>query len=274
MVKLYKIELKKLLTYSTFWVFISIITGLFLLFSFLMAIFEINFMFGGADYNNQFNFQNLLKFPHVYNTLSWVASWFNMLLTLLIIIMVTNEFSYRTYKQHVIDGLLRHELITAKLMVIVGISIIFSIIVWLASVVYGFIYSEPENYAQFFTNSYLIFVYFLQTIAYMSVGLFIAIAFRSVSLSIIIYFGYLIFEGIFALILRFTEMNIYKFLPAKIIRGLTPTPDIDVVMNTKQIAESLENAGDITLWQHSLIALLYSVIFIALSYYITNKRNL
>lgn len=271
MIKLLNIELKKSINYPTFWIFSGILAGLFLLSAFIIAVFEIDFMIGMGTQSNSFNFKNIFQFPHVWNTLAWIASWFNILLTLLIIIQVTNEFAYRTFRQHIIDGLQRNELLIGKLLLIFTIAIAFTLLVFIASFSFGLIFSDKlEN---LFTKIYYLPVYLLQTISYMAFGLMIAILFKNTGLSIIVYFGYLIFEAIIRLILRLLETDLFRYLPMKVISGLTPSPKIEVILGSNPLQNTAEQVTEVSLGTHAILSIVYTSIFILISFMIVKKRN-
>jgi len=272
MLKLLRIELKKNLSYPTFWIFTGIVAGLFILTSLLIAVFEIDFTIGGMGGSSKFDFKVLFNFPHVWNTLAWIASWFNIMLTLLIIILVTNEYAYRTFRQHIIDGLKRSELLVSKIYFILVMALAFTVLVFIASWVFGLIYSKDASMTMIFKNIHFITVYFIQTIAYMTFGMMIAMLFKNTALSLIVYFGYLIFEGIFSFLLQLADIGFYRFLPRKIISGLTPRPRLDVLLG-EQFSQMDSPNLDLTLSANIVICLIYITLFLMVSYRIFQKRD-
>ncbi len=74
-----KIEFLKINKYPFFWITAGITIGLFVLFTSTSALFDIKFIIGqeldGIDLKSYF------RFPHIWNTFTWIASWFNLFLT-------------------------------------------------------------------------------------------------------------------------------------------------------------------------------------------------
>src|SRR5579864_7443787 len=99
MKKLISIELKKILPYATFWIMLGIyVVLLFLMFFFLRSI----KLAGPLAF---LNLDSFYSFPLLWHSLTYVASFFTLLLGILVIILITNEFSFRTVRQNIIDGL-------------------------------------------------------------------------------------------------------------------------------------------------------------------------
>src|SRR5688500_2377894 len=98
MLSLLRIELRKILPYRTIWV----ILGIFILLLFLIvkgsSTIEINGQKAGTS---------LYNFPDIWMKLTYIASYFNLLLGILVIILITDEYSFRTLRQQVIDGYFR-----------------------------------------------------------------------------------------------------------------------------------------------------------------------
>lgn len=269
MKKIISLELQKIIPYSIFWIFAAILVTLFLLFSISISHFEINFFGANVDA------QNFFKFPHIWNTFTWIASWFNHILALIIIILITNEYNFRTFKQGIIDGLNRNQIVAGKLFVIVSLSISFTFVVFLVSAILGSINSD--NFIDFFDKFYFLGIYILQTIAIMSFAMFIAFLLKNTALSIITYIGYIIFETIIRLIFRISGSEIFYYFPMKIISNLTPRPSLSVAINEQQYSDYVQNVEGVYAGIDStttiFLAVFFTTIFIVSTFLIIRKRN-
>ncbi|MCK5171179.1 MAG: hypothetical protein KAQ75_14975, partial [Bacteroidales bacterium] len=230
-----------------------------------------------------FSIKGLYQFPNIWKFFPWVASWFNLFLAIVIIILVGNEFSFRTFRQNVIDGLRRNDLIRGKLILIFTIAVYTLIMVLLAVFIFGLINTKNISFDIIFENSYLILIYFVQAIGYMTLGLLISIIFRNNALSIIMFILY--FFPIEPIIRVMFKAEARNFFPIKIISNLTPTPEFLTMASEK----SHTNASGTSSLDFSEIGLLpeklpvgitvilaagYIGFFIALSTILLNKRNL
>ena len=273
--KLFKIEVIKLLNYTSFKVIIGLHLALFMLVVFVSS--QVNFTVPGFDTSN------LFRFPHVWAYFAWIASWFNLLLAILIIMVTGNEFAYRTFRQHVIDGLGKGQLLQGKLLVILVIALYSFTLVFLSGIVYGTIYSGGSNPAPVFENAGILFVYFLQTIAYMVVGFIIVMMVRTTALSIILFI--LLRFPVEPIIRSFFDPAIRPFFPMKAISSLTPMPEF-LSIASESTFETMEGGNALSLSEMGLIApglppylqllvaLGYVVLFVALTSYSLAKRDI
>lgn len=275
MKKLFNLEKIKALSYPAFKTLMIIH---FLLFFLVILIgSRVHFSVPG------FSVKGLYQFPNIWKFFPWVASWFNLFLAIVVIVLVGNEFSFRTFRQNVIDGLSRNDLIKGKLILIVTIAIYTFLMVLLAILIFGIINTKEFSFNIIFENSYLLLVYFIQAIGYMTLGLLISVIFRNNALSIIMFILYYFpIEPIIRVMFK-TEAR--RFFPVKIISNLTPTPEFLTMTSEK----TYTNADGTSSLDFSEIGLLpeklpvgitvllatgYIGFFIALSTILINKRNL
>lgn len=272
--RLINIELSKLLPYSGFWVPAILWFCLYIAAVFIAT--QISIDLPGL------NFYDLFRFPHLWNVTSWTASWFNLLLAIMIMIYTSNEFSCRMFRQHIIDGFTRNELFLGKLSLIVIFSASATVLVFITTLITGVFYNTSESWKLFFDNSYLILVFFAQSFAYMSVGLFISLLLKNIALSIIIFILY--FFPVEPIIRNFFPDEILFFFPMKVISNLTPPPDVfsisshaqflttvnGQVINSQQQIEQFE----VPLWGNTIAAIIYIALFLTLSHQILRTKRL
>jgi ABC-2 type transport system permease protein len=243
MLKLLKIEAIKLLNYTSFKVLLGLHLALFTLVVFVSS--RINLTVPGFDT------ANLFRFPHVWSYFTWIASWFNLLLAITIIMVTGNEFSYRTFRQHVIDGLERLQLLKGKLMVILAIALYGVVLVFLTGLIYGIIYSSGSNSGPVFGNAGILVVYFLQTLAWMVVGLMTVMILKSTALSIILFI--LLRFPVEPIIRSFFDPAIRPFFPMKAISGLTPMPEFLSIASENSF-ETMDGGNALSLSEIGLLA--------------------
>ena len=275
MKKLFNLEKIKALSYPAFKTLMIIHFLLFFLV--VLIVSRIHFSIPG------FSVKGLYQFPNIWEFFPWVASWFNLFLAIVIIILVGNEFAFKTFRQNVIDGLSRNDLIKGKLILIFSIAIYTFLMVLLAIVIFGLIFTKNFSFNLIFENSHLILIYFVQAIGYMTLGMLISIIFRNNALSIIMFILY--YFPIEPIIRVMFNKEARKFFPVKIISNLTPMPEFLTMTSdnsfTSASGSSSLDFSEIGLLPEKLpqgITLLlatgYIGFFIALSTFLLNKRNL
>ncbi len=275
MKKLFRIELTKSLNYNPF----RIILFLHLLF-FLLGLFAL------PRINIKFPFLSvvpLYQFPHVWNFTTWIAGYYNLTLVLLVIMMTCLEFSNKTYKQQVIFGTSRKELFMEKLVLVFFLSVYVVVLLFLTSVISGLIFSYKITFGIIFERSWLILDSFLQTFAFLSLGILFALIFRNVILSVLIFGFYRIF---FEPIIRSLTHAEYRwFFPTRFITGLTPRPDIIELVKQKLQNADTASPGEMSdfnriipkgvpIWQNIILTLIFLTIVLWISAAIFRKRRL
>jgi hypothetical protein len=275
MKKLFNLEKIKALSYPPFKTLMIIHFLLFFLV--ILVVSQVHFTIPG------FSVKGLYQFPNIWEFFPWVASWFNLFLAIVIIILVGNEFSNKTFRQNVIDGLDRVDLIKGKLILIFTIAVYTLVMVLLAVFIFGLINTKGISFGLIFENSYLILIYFVQAIGYMTLGLLISIIFRNNALSIILFILY--FFPIEPIIRVVFKQEARRFFPMKIISNLTPTPEFLTMTSEKSYTNAsgtssldLSEIGimpeNLSLGITVVLAAGYIGFFIALATLLLKRKNL
>jgi ABC-2 type transport system permease protein len=229
-----------------------------------------------------FSTDYLYQFPNIWEFFPWVASWFNLLLAILVIVMTGNEYTFRTFRQHVIDGLSRFDLLTGKGFLILAIAVYSMLMVLIFALLFGFIFTRDLTMAMFVQKTYILLVYFVQAVAYMSAGFLLVILFRNTALAIVLFILYrLIIEPVFRL---FFPPETRLYFPMKVISNLTPMPEfLSISSGNQQDPDSVDTlnlremgilAEDLPVYLNLLLAVGYTALFIFLAWLLLRKRNL
>ena len=257
MLTLLRTEYRKLLPYRTFWVILGIFAGLLFLIVRSAASITINGQTAGPK---------LYNFPDIWQRLTYIASYFNLLLGILVIILITDEYSFRTLRQQIIDGYFRTDVIASKLLVLLSIAFFATLVV--TSLGFGFGLSATENAsAQQITGNMMYLVYyFVQTLGYMTIAMFAAFLIRKNGLAIIAFLLYFFVEWV----VRFkVDDALNQYFPGKVLNSLAPNP-------TQSLIDSAVGITTTSLSPQQAIfpAILYIVLFIGLSYALLKSRDL
>jgi ABC-2 type transport system permease protein len=188
MLHLLKIDLKKLTNYRTFWV----VGGLYFLTLGFGAASGMEFLkwiartFEDFGQNLNINRIPLYHFPDVWLNLIWCAGLLKIVLGVMVVISITNEYSYRTLRQNVIDGLSRSEFLTSKILTNVLFSAISVLMIGIIGLVTGLIYSPSIEIDRIFTDMEFLPIYFLEVFFFLSYALMLGILIQRSGLSIIL----------------------------------------------------------------------------------------
>ncbi len=222
MLHLLKIEWLKVKNYKAFWIF-SIL--------YLFAILGINYT---GYYVNEITIQNLPQtqlllgtpyaFPKVWQTVGWMSSWLLYFPGILFIMLLTNEFNFKTHRQNIIDGWTRLQFISVKFVFAILFAIVATFFNFLVALLFGSLTTGSSFSFQGMENVIYIFI---QTVAYITFAMFLAILFRRSGAAIAVFFLYgLIFEYLITVLINF-KLDITPvgyFLPLQVTDVMLPIP--------------------------------------------------
>ena len=169
------------------------------------------------------------SFPTVWQATAHVSSFLLFIPGLILIIAVTNEYSFKTHRQNIIDGWTRQQFIVAKIMIATLLALLSTILVAVMAPIFGFMQGDTEFSFEGF--SYIGY-FFLQAMSYIMVALLMAVLFKRGGLAIGVFFSYaLILEQIVVLLLNRYANYSGRYLPLETTDMLIPFPHIQRLMN-------------------------------------------
>ncbi len=226
------IEWLKIKRYTTFWILLGMYTVLLPFLNYGIANGTITL---GGSGKNGINLLNMAyTFPEVWSNLGYWGSIFIIFPGILVIILVTNEFSYRTGRQNLIDGLTRTQALHSKALLVLLLSVYTTIHMWLMGIVFGGHYSGSLD--KLYAQIQPIGSFFILSINYMGFAMLLGFMVSRSGLAVGLYILY-------ALILEYiikSEVNSYmdtpwgNLLPLQSSDELLPFP---MIMMTKRLME-------------------------------------
>lgn len=226
MLHLLKIDLKKMTSYRTFWV----VCGLYFITLAFSTASGMEFLKWLArtfeEFGSKLNIKRipLYHFPDVWLNLIYFSGFFKVVLGIMTVISVTNEFQYRTLRQNVIDGLSRWEFLATKILTNVLLSLLSVGMILIISLVTGLIYTPELDWNYVFADMEFLVAYFLEIFAYLSYALMLGLLIQRSGLTIIL----LLLSNMLEIIIK---ANIDDYVPAVIpyfpmesISNLVPMP--------------------------------------------------
>lgn len=222
MIHLLKIEWLKVKNYKTFWIFTIL---------YFVSILGINYT---GYYINELTVKSLpgssvvlgspYGFPKVWQTVGWMSSWLLYFPGILFIMLLTNEFNFKTHRQNIIDGWKRSQFITVKVISALIFSLAATVFNFLVALLFGFLSTGSAFSLDGIQNVGYIFI---QTVAYITFAMFLAILFRRSGAAIAVFFLFgLIFEWLITALVNFKlELTpLGYFLPLQVTDVMLPIP--------------------------------------------------
>jgi ABC-2 type transport system permease protein len=170
MIRLFLIEYYKLVKSRSS---VLLITAYFFFLTLIAAIAAIKFDIGPIQFH--LAEQGIFNFPFIWHFNTFIAAFFKLFLAVVIVSMVSNEYSNRTLKQNLIDGLSKKEFIASKLIMVVVFSALSALFVALISAILGGIYSDYTEWSLIMLDLQFLGLYFLKLIGFFSLCLFLGI---------------------------------------------------------------------------------------------------
>ncbi|MGJ8759731.1 ABC transporter permease [Polaribacter sp. AHE13PA] len=228
----------------------------------------------------------IFNFPYIWHFNTYMASILKFFLLLVIVSMMANEYSYKTLKQNLIDGLSKKEFILSKFYTVVVFALISTIFVFVVSLILGLVYSDYNELSIITTDLVYLLAFFIKLVGFFSMGLFFGILVKRSAFAVGAMVVWLIVESMFKGYLFWTFRDadkttesvdsIMQFLPLEAISNLIKEPfsRLGAVKSVaSQIGENFTKSYDVH-FSSILIVCFWSFIFVYLSYRLLQKRDL
>ena len=184
------IEWLKIKRYRTFWILAGLFLVLLFLWNYEASVGNINI--GGGKKNPGVSIiSSDYSFPQAWSNIGSWGSVFILFISILVIILTTNEYAYRTNRQSVIDGWSRMQFYHAKVLLVVVLSVGTTLLVLLTGAILG--WQHSHSLTGFFKEFYHIGYFLLTCLDYYGLALFISILIRRSGLAIGLFLLYATF---------------------------------------------------------------------------------
>ena len=275
MLRLLAIELHKL-RYNKSAKVISLVYFILITFIALIASIEIPLI------NVRLAEQGIFNFPYIWHFNTYIAAILKLFLAIVIVSMMANEYSNRTLKQNLIDGLSKWEFVLSKFLTVVLFSVLSTLFVFVVSLLLGLKFSDYTEASIIFSDLEYLLAYFVKLLGFFSFCLFLGVLVKRSAFALGFLFVWNIIEGVIYGLLRWkildedTADKIIQFFPLSAMSNLIVEPfsRLGAIQSAaNQIGDGFSKDYSV----HSttlIIVLAWTAIFVYGSYYILKKRDL
>ncbi|WP_411031439.1 ABC transporter permease [Spongiimicrobium sp. 3-5] len=224
----------------------------------------------------------IFNFPYIWHFNAYIAAFFKLFLAVVIVSMMANEYSNKTIKQNLIDGLSKWEFVYSKFLTVLAFSAISTLFIFVVSLSLGLAYSDYNELGIIFSDLEFILAFFLKLVGFFSFCLFLGILVKRSAFAI----GFLILWAIVEqLLFGFLGWKVTSWENAKVIKSFFPLQSmqrlvdepftrLSAVQNLgQQLGEDLKFDYAVH-WYEVLIVLIWTAIFIYSAYALLKKRDL
>lgn len=226
--------------------------------------------------------QGIFNFPYIWHFNTFVTAFFKLFLAIVIVSMMANEYSNKTIKQNLIDGLSKKEFILSKFLTVIAFALISTVFVFVVSMILGIIYSDFNELSIIFSDLEFLIAFFVKLIGFFSFCLFLGILVKRSAFALGFLILWQVIEGFVRGMIRWklfdgdTTDAVMGFFPLNSMYNLIKEPftrlgAVQSVAN--QIGEEIALDYHVQLYEMAIV-LTWTAIFIYLSYALLKKRDL
>ena len=209
---------------------------------------------------------NPYNFSNTWQSTSYTTGFLLVLPAMLLIILITNEYTFKTNRQNIIDGWSRNEFIMVKIIIAIIIAVISTLLVVLTATGFGLLSGADFSLNQF---SHVGF-FFLKALTYNMFAVLIAVLIKKTGFAIGLYFIYLGTENFLSQMLDIASIklknyngtdlgSIGDYLPMNAADGLLTFPDNPLKSFTRNILPTDY------FWVVISLAIVYFILFVVWS---------
>lgn len=258
-----------------------LVTTYFILITFIALIASIEFNFGEVQF--RLADQGIFNFPYIWHFNSYIAATLKLFLAIVIVSMMSNEYSNRTLKQNLIDGMSKKEFVLSKFYTVLVFSLISTAFLFLVSLILGLSFSDYTEFSIIFRDMEYLLAYFIKLTGFFAFCMFLGVLVKRSAFALGFLFIWWIFENIVNGVLQYRifregEMadRIIQFFPLESMSILVREPFTR--LNAVQTAASQLGSEFIkdygVHWYQLLIVIVWTAIFVYLSLLLLRKRDL
>lgn len=227
--------------------------------------------------------QGIFNFPYIWHFNTFITAFFKLFLLLVIVSMVANEYSNKTLKQNLIDGLSKKEFILSKFYTVVLFALVSTVFVFVISMILGLIYSDFNEVSIIFSDLEYLLAFFVKLVGFFSFGLFLGMLIKRSAFAVGAMLIWFLIETISYNVFKWnifkdTDIadNLYQFAPLRSMWNLIDEPfsRLNAVKTlASQIGEDLSYDYSVQ-WYEIAIVLGWTFIFIYASFILLKRRDL
>ncbi len=202
------------------------------------------------------------NFENTWQSTSYATGFILLLPALLLVMLFTNEYTYKTHRQNIIDGMNRQQFISVKIMMALIFASVSTLLVMMTALIFGFATGTS------FSLNGIEFVgyFFMKALSYNMIAVLLSVLIRRTGFATGIFFIYLGAENIISQLLNVLSLKIKQeqnidlgnfgdYLPMNAADSLLQFPDNPI----KSLSKSMMPTDHT--WLAFTLAITYLVIF-------------
>jgi ABC-2 type transport system permease protein len=169
----------------------------------------------------------IFDFVDLWQNLTYAYKGISIFLGILIIINITNELDYKTFRQNVIDGMSKTEFLLSKFMLVFGLATAATILVFIMGLIVGYSASPVTDWSSISKHINFLGAYLLHILVFLTLCVLLSILIKRAGMAIaILLFWMFVLEPILSAFLyyNFHFEVLANMLPMEAHWSLIPRP--------------------------------------------------
>lgn len=224
----------------------------------------------------------IFNFPYIWHFNSYIVAILKIFLAIVIVSLMSNEYSYRTLKQNLIDGLSKKEFVLSKFYMVLALTIISTFFLFVVSLILGLIFSSYNEASIIFSELDFLLAYFVKLMGFFAMCLFLGVLVKRSAFALGFLFVWYIVENIFKGIIAFNESKevadaVLQFFPLTAMSNLIDMPFLRMSLIRSSL-EAISQESFVLDYRVTLLQLVivfaWTGLFLWFTYKILKKRDL
>ncbi|GAK99897.1 hypothetical protein JCM19314_1082 [Nonlabens ulvanivorans] len=227
----------------------------------------------------------IFNFPYIWHLSTYMVSFLKIFIAIVIVSLTANEYSNRTLKQNLIDGLSKKELILSKLYLAITLALLTTMIVFTASLILGLFHSDYLEIGIIFSKMEYLPAFFISHLMFFCFCLFAGVLVKRSAFALGLIGVWWIFELVIRALSSFIDFK-YDVDTWNIIQHILPLESASLLIKEPFTKISIVQGGIEQLTQGQYIkdygvnlinvvtSMAWSFLFIFWSYKILKRRDL
>jgi ABC-type transport system involved in multi-copper enzyme maturation permease subunit len=217
---------------------------------------------------------NPFNFPETFHTTAYLSSFFTFIPAIVVIMLITNEYTFKTHRQNIIDGWQKKTFIWGKFISVALVTLIVTLFYMLVAITLGILATKTYTLSVIFDQSKYIFLFAFQVFNQLSIAFLIGLLIRKafIAYGIFIFYSFII-ENIGVAFLKLKAVkygqDFGRFLPMEISDRMIPVPAF-----LGKFDEAGYKTANAAISTHCVYTVGLTILIWVLSFIIFKKRDL
>lgn len=217
---------------------------------------------------------NPFAFPQSFHTTAYLSSFFTFIPAIVVIMLITNEYMFKTHRQNIIDGWKKNNFIWGKFISVLLVTLIVTLFYLAVAGIIGTLATKEMAGINILEKANYIGLFSLQVFCQLSIAFLLGLLIRKafIAYGIYIFYSFIlenILSGLFRLKSKKWGIDFGHYLPFEISDRLIPLPP-----SIGRFNEADNKLAIAAIDNHIVYTLVLTAFIWFLSFYIFKKRDL